>query len=48
MKANEVGSNSFKKVKTFKYLGPLFTNQYYIHEKIKFTPKAGNTSYYSV
>ena len=36
--ANElitVGSNSYEKVKTFKYLVSLLTNQNYIHKEIK-------------
>ena len=43
-----VGSNYFKKLKTFKYLGSLLTDQNYIHEDIKFRLKAGNSCYYSV
>ena len=39
MIANEhhikIGSNSYEKVKTFKYLGSLLTNQNYFQEKIK-------------
>jgi hypothetical protein len=45
MVANEhiaVRSNSYEKVKTFKYLGSLLTNQNSIHEKIKCRLKAGN------
>ena len=30
-----VGSNSYEKVKTFKYLGSLLTNQNPIHQEIK-------------
>ena len=36
-----VGSNSYEKVKTFKYLDSLVTNQNYIHEEIKCRIKAG-------
>ena len=36
------------KVKTFKYLGSLLTNQNSIHEEIKFRFKAGSSYYYSV
>ena len=49
--ANEhirIGSNSYEKVKTFKYPGSLVTNQNSIYEKIKCRPKAGNSCYYSV
>ena len=36
MMANEhIGSNSYEKVKTFKYLGSLLTNQNSIQEEIK-------------
>ena len=38
MIANEhfkIGSNYYEKVKTFKYLGSLLTNQNSIHEEIK-------------
>jgi len=31
----KIGSNSYGKVKTFKYLGTLLTNQNYIQEEIK-------------
>ena len=31
----KIGSNSYEKVKTFKYLGSLFINQNSIHEEIK-------------
>ena len=41
-------SNSYEKVKTFKYLGSLLTNQNSIHEEIKCILKAGNACYYSV
>ena len=43
-----VHSNTYEKVKNFKYLGSLLTNQKYIHEKIKCILKAGNSRYYSV
>ena len=49
--ANEhikIGSNSYEKVKTFKYLGSLLTNQNSIQEEIKCRLKAGNLCYYSV
>ena len=39
---NMIGSNSYEKVKTFKYLGSLSTNQNSIQDK------AGNSYYYSV
>ena len=51
MTANEhitVGSSSYEKVKTFKYLGSLLINQNYIHEEIKFGLTAGNLCSYSV
>ena len=51
MMANElitVGSNSYEKVKTFKYLGSLLINQNYIYEEIKCRFTAGNSCYYSV
>ena len=51
MMANEhikVGSNSDEKVKTFKYLDCLLTNQNSIQEEIKCRLKAGNSYYYSV
>ena len=38
----KIGSNSYEKVKTFKYLGSLLTNQNSIQEDIKCTLKAGN------
>ena len=44
----EIGSNSYEKVKTFKYLGSLLKNRNSIHEAIKFRPKAKNSCYYSV
>jgi hypothetical protein len=37
-KANEnnmVSSNSYEEIKTFKYLGSVWTNQNFIHEKVK-------------
>ena len=43
-----VGGNSYEKVKTFKYLGSLLTNQNSIHEEIKFKIRAENSCYYSV
>ena len=36
----KIGSNSFEKVKNFKYLGSLLTNQNYIQEEIKCRVKA--------
>jgi hypothetical protein len=45
MIANEhvrIGSNSYEKVKIFKYLGSLVTNQNSIHEEIKCRLKAEN------
>ena len=44
----EIGSNFYEKVKTFKYLGSLLTNQNSIQEEIKCRLKAGNSCYYSV
>ena len=35
-----VGSNSYKKVKTFKYLGSLLTNKNYIQDEIECRVKA--------
>ena len=49
--ANEhfrMGSNSYERVKSFKYLGSLVTNQNSIQEEIKCRLKAGNSCYYSV
>ena len=50
--ANEhikIGSNSNEKVKSFKYLSSLLTNQNFIQEEvIKCRIKAGNSCYYSV
>ena len=43
-----LGMISYEKVKTFKYLGSLLTNQNYIHEEIKFNLEAGFSFYYSV
>ena len=51
MRANahiKIGSNSFEKMKTFKYLGSLLTNKNSIREEIKCIHKAGNSYYYSV
>ena len=48
MEANEnarIGSNSYEKVKNFKYLGFLVTNQNSIHEEIKCRLKAGSSYY---
>ena len=44
----KIGSNSYEKVKNFKCLGFLATNQNYIQEEIKCRLKAGNSCYYSV
>ena len=44
----KIGSNSYEKVKTFKYLGFILTNQNSIHEEIKCRLKAENSCYYSV
>ena len=38
----------YEKVKTFKYLGSLLTNQNSIQEEIKYRLKAGNSCCYSV
>ena len=38
----KIGSNSYEKVKTFKYLGSLLTNQNSIQEEIKCRLKGGN------
>ena len=43
-----IDSSSYEKVKTFKYLGSLATNQNSIQEEIKCRLKAGNSCYYSV
>ena len=42
----KTGSNSYEKVKTFKYLSSLVTNQNYIQDEIKCRLKAGNSCYY--
>jgi hypothetical protein len=42
------GSNSYEKMKTFKYLGSLVKNQNSIQDKIKCRLKAGTPYYYSV
>ena len=44
----KTGSNSYEKVKTFKCLGSLLTNQNYIQEDIKCRLKTENSCYYSV
>ena len=44
----KIGSSSYEKVKTFKYLGSLLTNQNSIQDEIKCRLKAGNSCYYSV
>ena len=44
----KIGSNSYEKVKIFKYLDSLLTNQNYIQEEIKCRLEAGNSCYYSV
>ena len=43
-----IGSNFDAKVKTFKYIGSLLTNQNSIQEDIKCRLKPGNSCYYSV
>ena len=43
----KIGSNSYEKVETFKYLGSFLTNQNSIHEEIKCRLKARNSSYHS-
>ena len=43
-----VGSNSYEKVKSFKYLDSLWSNQNSIREEIKCNLKAGNSCYHSV
>jgi hypothetical protein len=51
MMANEhikIGSNLYEKVKTFKYLGSLLTNQNSLHKEIKCRLKARNSCYYSL
>ena len=42
----KIGSNSYEKVKTYKYLGSLLTNDNSIEEEIKCRLKAGNSCYY--
>ena len=42
----KIGSNSYEKVITFKYLGSLLTNRNSIREEIKCRLKAGNSCYY--
>ena len=44
----KIGSNSYEKGKTFKYVGSLLTNQNSIQEEIKCRLKAENSCYYSV
>ena len=44
----KTANKSYEKVKTFKYLDSLVTNQNYIQDKIKCRLKAGNSCYYSV
>ena len=44
----KIGSNSYEKVKTFKYLGSLLTSHNSIQKEIKCRLKAGNSGYYSV
>ena len=39
----KLGSNSFVKVKVFKYLGSLLTNKNSIHREIRCRLKAGNS-----
>ena len=51
MIANEhirIDSNSYEKVKTFKYLSSLLINQNSIQEEIKCRLKTENSRYYSV
>ena len=51
MIANEhikIGSNSYEKVKTFKYLDSLLKNQNSTQEEIKSRLKPGNSCYFSV
>ena len=43
----KIGSNSYEKVETFKYLGSLLTNQNSIQEEIKCRLKAVNSCYFS-
>ena len=44
----KIGSNSYEKVKTFKYLGSLLKNRNSTQEAIKCRLKAGNSCYYSI
>ena len=44
----KIGGNPYEKVKTFKYLGSLLTNQNSTQDEIKCRLKAGNSGYYSV
>jgi hypothetical protein len=44
----KIRNNSNEKVKIFKYLGSLFSNQNSIQEEMKCRLKAGNSCYYSV
>ena len=49
--ANEhimVGSNSYEKVKSLKYLDSLLTNENSTQKEVKYTLKAGNSCYYLV
>ena len=43
-----IGSNSYEKVKTFKYLDSLVTNKNFVQEELKCRLKTGNSCYYSV
>ena len=43
-----IGSNSYEKVKTLKYLGSLLTNQNSTPEEIKCRLKARHSCYYSI
>ena len=43
-----IGSNSYKKERTFKYLISLLTNQNSIHKAINCRLKSANSSYYSI
>ena len=44
----KISSNSYEKVKTFKYLGSLLTTQNSIQDEIKCRLKTANSCYYSV
>ena len=44
----KIGCNSYEKLKIFKYLGSLLTNQNSIQDEIKCRLKAGNSCYYTV